>query len=150
MTKLRLSVYLEPATDKALAAYARSRGQSKSLVAEAAIAAFVAPGEGERQAGAIARRLDRLARLAERLERNLNILIEMQALFVRFWLTTTPPTPEAAQAAARAKGRERYAGFLAALGRRLASGRDLAREVAGEAEEGPASAQQDASDVGPG
>jgi hypothetical protein len=50
-------------------------------------------------------------------------------VFVRFWLTSTPPLPDAALAAAQAKGRERYEGFVEALGRRLARGRKLADEI---------------------
>jgi hypothetical protein len=38
-------------------------------------------------------------------------------------------TPDAAHAAAQAKGRERYDGFIEALGRRLARGLTLANEV---------------------
>ncbi len=51
------------------------------------------------------------------------------ALFVRFWLTSTPALPDTAQAAAQAKGRERYDGFVEALGRRLARGKTLADEI---------------------
>jgi predicted transcriptional regulator len=129
MPKTRLSVYLDPETDRALEAFADTRGKSKSLVAEAAIASFLSPDAAERQEAAIARRLDQQTRVAERLERNLGISIEMLALFVRFWLTTTPAVPEAGQAAAQAKGRERYEGFVAALGRRLAKGTSFTREV---------------------
>jgi predicted transcriptional regulator len=132
MQKARLSVYLEPDTLKALEALADQRGKSKSLVAEAAIASFVSPDASERQEAAITRRLDQQNRAAERLERNLGISIEMMALFVRFWLTTTPAVPEAAQAAAHAKGKERYEGFVEALGRRLARGSSFAREVSEE------------------
>jgi predicted transcriptional regulator len=132
MQKARLSVYLEPETLKALEALADRRGKSKSLVAEAAIASFVSPDASERQEAAITRRLDQQNRAAERLERNLGISIEMMALFVRFWLTTTPALPEAAQAAAQAKGKERYEGFVEALGRRLARGASFTREVSQE------------------
>ncbi|MGH9897012.1 MAG: CopG family transcriptional regulator, partial [bacterium] len=51
------------------------------------------------------------------------------ALFVRFWLTITPPLPSDAQASAQVKGRERYEGFIEALGRRLAQGQSLLREI---------------------
>jgi predicted transcriptional regulator len=129
MQKARLSVYLEPDTLKALEALADRRGKSKSLVAEAAIASFVSPDASERQEAAITRRLDQQNRATERLERNLGISIEMMALFVRFWLTTTPAVPEAAHAAAQAKGKERYEGFVEALGRRLARGVSFTREV---------------------
>ncbi len=129
MSKSRLSVYLEPETLRALEAFADQRGKSKSLVAEAAIASFLTPDAAERQEAAITRRLDQYLRIAERLERNLGIAIEMLALFVRFWLTATPALPEAQQRPAQAKGRERYEGFVTALGRRLAKGVSFTREI---------------------
>jgi hypothetical protein len=70
-----------------------------------------------------------LTRQVERLERHLTISNEALALFVRFWLTVTPPLPDTAQPAAQAKGRERYEGFVEALGRRLAKGQSLAQEI---------------------
>ena len=54
---------------------------------------------------------------------------EAMALFVRFWLTTTPPLPDTAFAAAQASGRERYRGFVESLGRRMETGASLAREL---------------------
>ena len=48
--------------------------------------------------------LDRMTRQLERLERHGRISSEALALFVRFWLTSTPPLPDAAQATAQAKG----------------------------------------------
>ena len=41
----------------------------------------------------------------------------------------TPPLPDGSFAAAQAKGRERYEGFVEALGRRMARGRKLADEI---------------------
>jgi hypothetical protein len=78
---------------------------------------------------ALGRRLDRLTRHVERLERHVTISNEALALFVRFWLTVTPPLPDTAQPAAQAKGRERYDGFVEALGRRLGKGQSLAQEI---------------------
>ena len=57
------------------------------------------------------------------------IAVEALALFIRFWLIVTPSLPESAQAAAQAKGRERYDSFLETLGRRLSKGQSLLREV---------------------
>jgi len=82
-----------------------------------------------RREAAFARRLDRLSRQVQRLERNTGIAIEALALFVRFWLTITPPLPADAQAAAQVKGRERYEGFVEALGRRLQKGQSLLQEI---------------------
>jgi len=127
--KERLSVYLDPHVMRSLIDYADRRGKSKSLVAEAAIASFLSPDAAERQEATLARRLDRLVRQTERLERDVGIAVETLALFVRFWLTATPALPEQAQAAARAKGAERYHAFIEALGRRIAKGPTLLREV---------------------
>jgi hypothetical protein len=110
--KARLSVYLEPQVMRSLTGYAERRGKSKSLVAEAAIESFLSPDAPERQEAVFARRLDRLVRQIERLERDVGISVEALALFVRFWLTATPALPEQAQAAARAKGAERYDGVV--------------------------------------
>lgn len=57
------------------------------------------------------------------------IAVETLAVFIRFWLTTNPPLPEPAQAAARAKAGERYEAFVTALGRRLAHGPKLRQEI---------------------
>ena len=59
---------------------------------------------------------------------------EALAVFVRFWLTSTPPLPDTALTAAQTKARERYEGFVEALGRRLARGRKLADEVSRDVE----------------
>ena len=83
-----------------------------------------------------------MTRQIERLERHVTISNEALALFVRFWLTNTPPLPDTAQAAAQAKGRERYDGFVEALGRRLARGRTLADEVSRDLD--PSAAENEA------
>jgi hypothetical protein len=127
--KERLSVYLDPPVMRSLIDHADRRGKSKSLIAEAAIGSFLSPDAAERQEATLARRLDRLVRQSERLERDVGITVETLALFVRFWLTATPALPEQTQAAARAKGAERYHAFIEALGRRLANGPTLLREV---------------------
>src|ERR1700693_4470114 len=112
-----------------LADYAMRKRVPPALIFENALASFLSPDGSERLEGAIGRRLDRLTRQVERLERHVTISNEALALFVRFWLTVTPPLPDTAQPAAQAKGRERYEGFVEALGRRLAKGQTLAQEI---------------------
>ncbi len=127
--KQRLSVYLEPDVMKALAAHAARRDQSLSLIAEAGIASFLSPDAAERQEAATTKRLDQLDRRMARMERDLGIAVETLAVFVRFWVTTTPALPEPAAQAARAKAGERYEAFVTALGRRLAHGQKLRQEI---------------------
>ena len=71
-----------------------------------------------------------MVRVLERLERNDGVVLETMALFIRFWLISTPALPEQSTPAARAKGGERYDRFMEALGRRLASGASVMKEVA--------------------
>jgi hypothetical protein len=129
MKKEPLSVYLDPDVMAQLIELAGQKNQPKSVIAEAAIASFVTPDDSDRREGALVRRLDLLTRQGERMERDLSITAEAIALFIKFWLTVTPPLPESAQAAAQAKGRERFEFFLETLGRRLAKGQSFLREV---------------------
>jgi predicted transcriptional regulator len=139
--KIQMSVYLDPNVMKTLLAYAARREQPRSLIAEAAIASFLSPDADERREAAIAKRLDQLDRRMARLERDVGIAVETLALFVRFWLTTTPSLPEPAAQAARAKAGARYDSFIAALGRRLNQGPKLRQEIPedlGDAQQGTA------------
>jgi predicted transcriptional regulator len=120
-----------------LADYAARKRVSQALVVEAALASHLSPDGADRLEAALARRLDRMTRQLERVERHVAISNEAIALFVRFWLTSTPPLPDSAMPAAQVKGRERYEGFIEALGRRLARGRlladEISRDIAGDA-----------------
>ncbi|MCP3459699.1 CopG family transcriptional regulator [Bradyrhizobium sp. CCGUVB23] len=120
---------LPPDLASQLADYANRKRVPQALVVESALSSFLSPDGSERMEAALGRRLDRLTRQVERLERHVTISNEALALFVRFWLTATPPLPDTAQPAAQAKGRERYEGFIEALGRRLARGQSLAQEI---------------------
>jgi predicted transcriptional regulator len=121
---------LPPELAGRLAEFAKRKRVPQALVIETALASYLSPDGSERIEAALSRRLDRLTRHAERIERHVAISNEALALFVRFWLTATPPLPDTAQAAAaQVKGRERYNGYIEALGRRLAKGTSLAQEL---------------------
>ncbi|UCI18447.1 CopG family transcriptional regulator [Mesorhizobium sp. B2-1-8] len=127
--KVQISVYLDQAVMGMLADYAARREQSQSMIAEAAIASFLSPDADERREAAIVKRLDQVDRRVARQERDIGIAVETLAVFVRFWLATTPALPEPAAQAARAKAAERYEAFVTALGRRLAKGPKLRQEI---------------------
>ena len=105
---------------------------TRSAVVEAAVESFLSPDHADMQEAALTRRLDRLSRQVARLERDQRITTETLALFVRFWLTVTPPIPPEDQASAQAKGRERFEGFVETLGKRVQQGRGLADELVGD------------------
>ena len=127
--KTKLSAYLDPDVMAMLADYAARRDQPQSMIAEAALASFLSPDVAERREAVLAKRLDQLDRRMTRLERDVGIAIETLAVFIRFWLATTPALPEPAAQAARAQASDRYGTFVAALGRRLAKGPKLRQEI---------------------
>jgi hypothetical protein len=125
----RMNVYFPPELLKQISDLADRQKLSRSAIVEAAVASFLSPDGSDRREAAFTRRLDRLSRQLQRLERDVGLTAETLALFVRFWLTVTPPLPNDAQAAAQAKGRERFEGFIEALGRRLQKGQSFLREI---------------------
>jgi hypothetical protein len=127
--RIKHTFRLPPALSSQLADYAGRKRISQALVVEAALASFLSPDSSERMEAAISRRLDRHTRQLERLDHHVKISNEAIALFVRFWLTTTPAIPDAARAAAQASGNERYRGFIEALGRRLEKDQNLSVEL---------------------
>ena len=128
----RMNVYFPPEMLVQIAELADRQKLSRSAIVEAAVASFLSPDGADRREAAFARRLDRLTRQVQRLERNVGISTEALALFVRFWLTVTPPLPNEAQPGAQAKGRERYESFIEALGRRIQKGQSLMDEIPGD------------------
>ncbi|MEH3036031.1 MAG: ribbon-helix-helix domain-containing protein [Sphingomonas adhaesiva] len=132
-TKTRMNVYFDPDLLKKVEALALRRNVSKSSIVEAAVASFLSADASERLEAVFARRMDRIGRQIDGMDEDLAIVGETLSLFIRFWLTVTPPLPDSAQASARAKGSERFEGFLQTLGRRLATGdrflKELSRDI---------------------
>jgi len=129
MKRTRLNLYLEPGHAQRLEELAVMKRLSKSSIIAAALAAYLAPDNSDQRAIATAKRLERLSRQLEALERDQTILIETIALYLRYYLSVTVPVPEAHQDAARAQGKARFAQFVQQLGRHLQRGHSLVREV---------------------
>jgi hypothetical protein len=128
-----MNVYFEPELLKKVEALALRRNVSKSAVIEAAVASFLSADASERLEAVFARRMDRIGRQIDGMDEDIAILGETLSLFIRFWMIVTPPLPDSAQASAKAKGTERFDGFLQSLGRKLATGdrflKDLSRDI---------------------
>jgi len=105
------------------------KGISKSSIVAAALASLLSPDSGDQREAAIAKRLDRLSRQFEKLERDQLILIEAIALYVRYFLTVSTPVAESHQEAARAQGKVRYAQFVEQLGRHLLRGHSFVKDL---------------------
>ena len=128
-TRTRMNVYFAPDLLAQVEALALRRQVSKSAIVEAAVASFLSGDSSDRLEAAMSRRLDKLGRQIDTLDLDLAVLGETVAQFIHFWMTLTPPLTGAAQSAARAKGAERFEGFMQNLGRRLATGDRFLKEL---------------------
>ena len=127
--KPKLSVYLSDHVAERLALAARRPGANKSAIVDAALDRFLNPERDPSGDAALVRRLDRINRQLDRVDRDVGIVAETLALYVRYHLTMTPPLPLADREAARALGRDRFEMFVAQVGKRVASGNRLVAEV---------------------
>lgn len=122
MSRSRLNIFLEREHAQRLDELAVTRGVSKSSIVAAALASFLSPDNADHREAAVSRRLDRLTRQFERLERDQTILTETLALHIRHYLSVTAPLPEAHVDAARAQGRARFEQFIEQLALHLQRG----------------------------
>lgn len=127
--RIKHTFRLPPELSSRLADYAARKRVSQALIVETALASYLSPDSSERLEAALTRRLDRLTRQADRLDYHVEVTNEALALFIRFWLTSNAPLPDTAMAAAQAKGKERYQGFVEALARKMEIGPRLAQEL---------------------
>src|SRR5258708_37416862 len=72
-TTLFRSLFIQPEHAKRLDELAAKKGVSKSSIVAAALASWLSPDAADQREAAIAKRLDRLSRQAERMERDQNI-----------------------------------------------------------------------------
>ncbi|WP_298307361.1 CopG family transcriptional regulator [uncultured Erythrobacter sp.] len=135
MAKPRINVHITREVWRQLDDMTKRPGVSKAAIVDAALAAFLSPEADDRRDAAIIRRLDRLDRRLDAIERDLTVTAETLALHIRYHLTTIPPLPEQDRQAAQALGNERYEYFVGQVAKRLASGRTLQGELLSEVEQ---------------
>ncbi len=122
MSGPRLTVYLtNPVADRLELASVRKRSPKSALVNDALDRMLNAQRNETHEAG-MARRLDRMAKQFASYERNQSVVLESLAMFIRYYITLTAPTPKAEQDAARIIGNQRFEAFVTQVGKRLASG----------------------------
>jgi len=125
----RLNIFLSAEHATRLKAFAAMRGVSQSSIVDTALTCFLSPDSGDQREAAIAKRLDRLDRHFDKLERDQNILLEALAVYIKYFFTVTHPIPDAHQEAARAQGRQRYSQFIEQLASHLQRGNSLVEEI---------------------
>jgi hypothetical protein len=129
MGKKRYTLYLSRPLARKFDLVAAQRNGAKSALVEEALRASLEPRQHEGVADGLARRLNEVSRALSTVKRDVAIATETLALFVRYFLTITPPLPESEQEPARLLGKERFHVFVAQIGRRLASDHRLVSEV---------------------
>ncbi len=129
MAKPRINIHVSRDVNRLLDQAAKRPNVSKAAIVDAALAAFLSPEADDRRDAAIIRRLDRMDRRLNRLERDFTVIGETLALHIRYYLTVTPPLPEQDRKAAQALGRERFEYFIEQLAKRLAGGKSLVADV---------------------
>jgi predicted transcriptional regulator len=129
MPKKRYTLYLSRPLARKFDLIAQQRQGAKSALVEEALRLTLEPKAQPGLDDALARRLDELNRNVARIGRDTAIATETLALFVRYFLTITPPLPHSEQEPARLLGRERFEVFVAQVGRRLAGDQRLVSEV---------------------
>ena len=129
MSKKRYTLYLSRPLARKFDLIAQQRQGAKSALVEEALRTSLEPQQHPGLDDGLARRLDELNRNVARIGRDVAIATETLALFVRYFLTITPPLPQSEQEPARLLGRERFQVFVAQVGRRLAGDHRLVSEV---------------------
>lgn len=128
--KARIHPYISDLNYARLSALAARPDKTISTVTDDAFSAYFTSIKDDERDAAIIRRLDRLTRQFDRLEKHDTVVGETLALYVRYFLMVTPQVPAVQLDAARAKGEQQFEAFLDQLGRDLQSGkRHLERAV---------------------
>jgi len=129
MTKPRLTAYLSRSVADRLELACKRPGANKSALVDKALDRLLNPERDQQNEAVLLRRLDRMTKQLSELHRNQQIVVESLALFIRYYLTITPPLPRSEQEPARSLGNQRFEFFVAQVGRRLAGGQNIVSEV---------------------
>ena len=125
----KIGVYLTDDVAKLLRIAARRPGATKSSIVNEALLRLLDPAPEKDRGAEVIDRLRGLAKKHRQLHREVEVVTESFALFVRYFLTITPPLPQSEQHAANILGRKRYAVFVKQIAKRIASDRNLISEV---------------------
>jgi hypothetical protein len=128
MTKPRVTAYVAQSLADRLDQVCKRPGANKSALVEKALERFL-NADRDRESDALLRRLDRMTKQLSEINRNQQVVVESLALFIRYYLTITPPLPRSEQEPARSLGAQRFEFFIAQVGRRLAGGQNIVGEV---------------------
>ena len=144
----RHALYLSENLSRQLAITAKSHRVSKSAILEQALTQYLSAATGTQSADLQILSQHATARTLRRLERDLAITAEMTAMFMRYFLTITPPLPANEHAAARALGHLRFDQVIEEIAKRIRTDRSLMARVTAAVTGGPEQTNSDSKGVG--
>ena len=139
----RHALYLSQAMTQQLQVMAETHRVAKSEILERALNRYLANESGGPPADLLVLQQESNSRSLRRLERDLAIVNELIATFVRYFLTITPPLPGSEHAATRALGQFRFDLVIEDIARRLRTDRSLIARVAAILSETPQDTNSD-------
>ena len=128
-SKIKVTVYLSRMTVDRLNLACKDPTKNKSKLTEKALNTLLDPERDLSHDAGILRRLDSLGRQVAIIDRHQQVVLESLGLFIRYYLTVTPPLSKSEQEPARAKGHQRFEFFISQLGKRLGGSQTLVSEV---------------------
>ena len=129
MSRFRLTAYVSHSVAERLAIASKRKGFNRSKLVDRALDKFLAGDGSQDNDTTLQRRLDVMSKQQARTERNVAVLLETLGLYVRYYLTVTPPLPKSEQDPARNLGNQRFEFFVSQIGKRLAAGQSTMRDV---------------------
>jgi hypothetical protein len=134
---VRHQPYLRREDSRRLVEHCAATNTTESAVIREALARYWA--DAPTDATLVMGRLDRVLRAQARTQRDLELLTETFALFVKFWFAHTPAVAEQNRATARTTAEARYAQFVEYVSSQFSAGRrfldDLPRDVVADEDE---------------
>jgi hypothetical protein len=128
-SKIKLTVYVSRLVADRLDMACKDPTKNKSKLTEKALNTLLDPERDLSHDAGILRRLDSLGRQVAIIDRHQHVVLESLGLFIRYYLTVTPPLSKSEQEPARAKGYQRFEFFIGQLAKRLAGSQTLVSEV---------------------
>ena len=124
--KTQIKPYVTPEARRLLKTYCLGKRMSESSVVETALREYLGDTH---DSVLLMRRLDRNDRNVERAHRDLGILTELFASFLRVWYAHTPPLREADKDTAQRTAKFRYEQLIDHVAERVKGGRGLNLEA---------------------
>jgi hypothetical protein len=125
--------YLPPELGNRLRAFAASKASSQGSVIETALTRYF---DDANEGPVILRRLDRLSRAVARVHRDVSVVADALAIYVKLWLAHTPPVIDSDRSRAERSAVLRFAQFTENVAAKVASGRSIVSDLAPHREVG--------------